>query len=131
LGNLDARRDWGHAQDYVRAMYLIMSAPTPDDYVVSTGETHSVREFVETGWKLLDGASNGIIWSGTGQNEIGTVRTSNGLLVKVNPNFYRPAEVDLLIGDSTKIRTQLGWKPEFTFKTLIEDMLWFDLRNHP
>jgi GDPmannose 4,6-dehydratase len=108
LGNLDARRDWGHAADYVRAMRLMLQQPAPDDYVIATGETHTVREFCERAFHQV-----GLDWREH---------------VVSDERFYRPAEVDVLVGDSTKARAALGWQPEHTFETLIEGMVTADLR---
>ncbi|MGH7460757.1 MAG: GDP-mannose 4,6-dehydratase [Longimicrobiales bacterium] len=109
MGNLEARRDWGHARDYVRAMWLMLQQPTPDDYVVATGETHSVREFCEFAF-----AAVGLNWQDH---------------VTVDPLFYRPAEVDLLIGDASKARNVLGWTPESGFEDLILEMLYCDCQS--
>jgi GDPmannose 4,6-dehydratase len=102
LGNLDAKRDWGHAQDYVEAMWLMLQHDKPDDYVVATGETHSVREFLDEVFGLLD-----LDWK---------------KFVAIDPRYFRPAEVDLLLGDAGKAREQLGWKPKVTFKALARRM---------
>lgn len=107
LGNLDARRDWGHAKDYTRAMHLMLQQPEPDDYVVASGESHSVREFCERAF--------------------GEVGLDYQKYVVVDERFYRPAEVDQLVGDSTKIRTELGWQPEYTFEELVKEMVQADL----
>jgi GDPmannose 4,6-dehydratase len=113
LGNLDAKRDWGYAPDYVEGMWRMLQQDMPDDYVLATGETHTVREFLETAW-------GPITWKGEGVNEYGEV---NGrVIVRVNPDFYRPAEVEILIGDATKARTKLGWVPETRFSKLVERM---------
>jgi GDPmannose 4,6-dehydratase len=110
LGNLEAQRDWGHASDYVRAMYLMLQQPEPDDYVVATGETHSVREFCEKAFAEVD--------------------LDYREYVKVDERFYRPAEVDLLIGDFSKARQVLGWEPKYTFDELIKEMVKADLDAH-
>jgi len=115
IGNLEARRDWGHAKDYIRAMWMMLQQPEPDDYVVSSGEQHSVREFIE----LV--TPEPIIWEGEGVNEIGRSSNTGKILVKVNPAFYRPCEVDALLGDCSKIRS-IGWVPEFTFTDLVKNM---------
>jgi GDPmannose 4,6-dehydratase len=120
IGNLDARRDWGHAKDYVEAMWRILQSNEPRDWVVATGVAHSVREFIEAAFKEIGTI---IRWVGEGINEVGICELTGKTLVRVNPAFFRPAEVDLLIGDSTDIRTLLGWKPEFTFETLVKDMV--------
>lgn len=118
LGNLDAKRDWGYAPDYVEGMWRMLQQEKPDDYVLATGETHTVREFLETAW-------GPIIWKGQGVNERG--EDVNGrLLVKVNSEFYRPAEVELLIGNPTKAWTQLGWKATTTFSELVTRMVKHD-----
>jgi len=120
IGNLDARRDWGHAKDYVEAMWRILQAEEPSDWVVSTGEAHSVREFVEAAFREV---GTSIVWEGTGLEEIGKCAATGKVLIRVDPAFFRPAEVDLLLGDSTEIRTKLGWKPEFSFDSLVKDMM--------
>jgi len=120
LGNLDARRDWGHAKDYVKGMWLILQQDTPDDFVLSSNETHSVRQFVEKAF-----AVRGITikWRGMGLSEIGFDCKSGRELIKVSEEYFRPSEVDLLLGDASKARNQLGWKPEISFDQLIEEMV--------
>jgi GDPmannose 4,6-dehydratase len=118
LGNLDAKRDWGYAPDYVEGMWRMLQEENPDDYVLATGETHTVREFLETAW-------GPIIWKGQGINERGEDSTGR-VIVKVNPEFYRPAEVELLIGNPTKAWTQLGWKATTTFPDLVARMVAHD-----
>lgn len=120
IGNLDARRDWGHAKDYVEAMWRILQADEANDWVVSTGEAHSVREFVEAAFREV---GTTVIWEGAGLDERGTCAATGKILIRVDPAFFRPAEVDLLLGDSTEIRTKLGWKPEFSFDALVKDMM--------
>jgi len=120
IGNLDARRDWGHAKDYVEAMWRILQADEARDWVVSTGEAHSVREFIEAAFREV---GTRIVWEGAGLNEVGKCEATGRVLIRVDPAFFRPAEVDLLLGDSTEIRTRLGWTPEFTFDTLVKDMM--------
>ena len=118
LGNLDAKRDWGYAPDYVEGMWRMLQEEKPDDYVLATGETHTVREFLETAW-------GPIIWKGQGIHERG--EDVNGrVIVKVNPEFYRPAEVELLIGNPRKAWTQLGWKATTTFSELVTRMVLHD-----
>ncbi|KAG7302284.1 hypothetical protein JYU34_013779 [Plutella xylostella] len=124
LGNLDSKRDWGHARDYVEAMWLMMQQDTPEDFVVATGEAHSVREFVEKSFACVD---RQIEWRGSGVDETGHDATTGQLLVKVNPKYFRPTEVDLLLGDATKARERLGWKPKVTFDELVKDMVRADL----
>ena len=124
LGNLDAKRDWGHARDYVEAMWLMLQQDEPDDYVVATGETHSVREFVEAAAAVADFE---IEWEGEGTDEVGRDRASGRVVVDVDPSFYRPAEVDLLLGDPSKAKTRLGWEPRISFAGLAETMMRADL----
>lgn len=125
LGNLNAKRDWGFAGDYVEAMWLMLQQDKPDDYVVATGETHSVREFTELAFKE---AGIDIEWEGEGVNEIGRDKDSGKILVEVDPMFYRPAEVDLLIGDPSKAREKLGWEPKISFEELVSMMIKNDLK---
>jgi len=126
LGNLNSKRDWGFAGDYVEAMWLMLQQDKPDDYVIATGETHSVREFTELAFK---GAGINIEWEGEGIHEIGRDSDSGSILVEIDPAFYRPTEVDLLIGDSSKASEKLGWKPKVSFKELVEMMIKGDLRE--
>ena len=120
LGNLSAKRDWGHSKDYVRAMWLMLQADAPDDYVVATGETRTVREFTETAFAHL---GIKIRWEGEGVDEKGIDEATGKVVVKVNPQFFRPAEVELLLGDPTKAETKLGWKREISFSDLVERMV--------
>lgn len=125
LGNLDAQRDWGFAKDYVEAMWLMLQADKPRDYVIATGETHSVREFCEHAFAQ---AGLPLTWEGEGLNETG--RTASGkVLVRVEPSFFRPSEVDLLLGDPSKARDELGWKPRVTFAELVRLMVDADLER--
>jgi GDPmannose 4,6-dehydratase len=125
LGNLDARRDWGHARDYVRGMWLMLQQPTPDDYVLATGETHSVREFVEMAFVRVGVA---LEWRGKGVDEQG-VDVSNGrILVTINPRYFRPTEVDLLRGDPTKALEKLGWRHQTKIDGLVAEMVEEDLQ---
>lgn len=126
LGNMDAKRDWGFAGDYVEAMYEMLQQDKADDYVVSTGETHTVREFVE---KSLKVAGYNIIWEGKDENEVGKDKKTGKILVKINPEFYRPGEVPLLLGDNSKIKTVLGWTPKVKFHQLVEMMMEGDLEK--
>ena len=125
LGNLESSRDWGYAKEYVEAMYLMLQQPAPDDYVVATGETHSVREFVDA---AFDRVGIGIDWSGRGVKEVGTDKSSGKTLVRIDPQFFRPAEVDYLTGDSSKAKKILGWQPKTNFKDLVGIMVEHDLK---
>ena len=124
LGNLDAKRDWGHAKDYVRAMWLMLQQEQPDDYVVATGETRMVREFVEAAFAAVNME---IEWQGTGVDEIGIDKATGKTVVKINPDFFRPAEVELLIGTPAKAERVLGWKREISFAELVTRMVKNDL----
>ena len=124
LGNLDSKRDWGHSQDYVRAMWLMLQQETPDDYVIATNETRTVREFAELAFQA---AGIRIVWEGEGVNEVGRDVASGNIVVKVNPAFFRPAEVDVLLGNPAKAERQLGWKREIGFAELVERMVRNDL----
>ena len=125
LGNLDSKRDWGHARDYVEGMWLMMQQPEPDDYVLATGETHSVREFVELAFKEV---GRNIVWEGTGVDEVGRDSRSGDALIKIDPRYFRPTEVDLLLGDPTKARTRLGWSHKIGFRELVTEMVASDLK---
>jgi len=124
LGNLNARRDWGHARDFVQGMWLMLQQEQPDDYVLATGETHSVREFVE---KAFARAGREIEWRGTGVDEKGLDRGSGKVLVEIDPRYFRPTDIDLLIGDPTKARNKLGWRHRVGFDDLVREMVDADL----
>jgi len=124
LGNLNAYRDWGHAADYVRGMWLMLQQPAPEDYVLATGEAHSVREFVELAFSYI---GRQLDWSGTGMDEKGICRKTGRVLVEVDPAYFRPLEVDYLIGDAAKARRQLGWDPKIKFTELVQSMVAVDL----
>jgi len=124
LGNMDSKRDWGHSKDYVKAMWLMLQQKNPDDYVIATNETRTVREFVEIAFKHV---GIDVEWSGTGVDEIGKDKATGKTVVTINPVFFRPAEVDILIGNPTKAETKLNWKREFSFAQLVERMVNNDL----
>ena len=124
LGNLNAQRDWGHARDYVEGMWLMVQNPNPGDYILSTGETRTVRSFVETAFKKIGSI---VHWTGEGENEKGLDSDSGNVLIEVDPRYYRPNEVDILQGDYTKARIQLGWKPKTTFDELVNEMVEHDI----
>ena len=135
LGNLEARRDWGFAGDYVEAMWRMLQGEAPGDYVVATGETHTVREFCS---RAFAEAGIDLEFTGTGETERGTDRATGKVRVAVDPRYFRPAEVELLLGDATKARTDLGWEPTVDFEGLVRMMVSHDLhlaeaelRGHP
>ncbi len=124
LGNLDARRDWGHARDYVRAQWLMMQQETPEDFVIATGEQHSVREFVELAGREL---GMRISWSGSGADERGIDAKTGHTVVRLDPRYLRPAEVETLLGDASKARARLDWSPTISFPELVAEMSAHDL----
>ncbi len=125
LGNLDAKRDWGHARDFVEGMWLMLQQPEPDDYVLATGKTHSVREFVE---RAFGHVGREIVWRGDGADEIGFETRSGKDVVRIDPRYFRPTEVDELLGDASKARNKLGWAPKTTFDRLVAEMVENDLK---
>src|SRR5882757_6389487 len=125
LGNLEAKRDWGHARDYVEGMHAILQADAPDDFVLATGETRSVREFIELAFAEV---GRSIEWRGKGVEETGIDKKTGKALVRIDPTYFRPTEVDLLIGDSSKARAKLGWKPKTSFAQLVKEMVAGDLK---
>jgi GDPmannose 4,6-dehydratase len=146
MGNLSSKRDWGHAKDYIKAMYLVLQQDAPDDYLIATGVTTTIRDFIS---KAFNEIGIQIDFKGEGANETGEIagiipeifvakigepylsaiqKRMGGKVVKVDPKYFRPTEVELLIGDATKARTQLGWQPEYTLETLIEDMMSHDVK---
>ena len=127
LGNLEAKRDWGYAKDYVEAIWLMLQQDESDDYVVATGQKHSVREFVERASEIADYQ---IVWEGDGTDEVGRDAKSGKTLVEIDPRYYRPSEVDLLIGDPTKVKAKLGWEPKVKFEQLVEIMMKAELESH-
>ena len=126
LGNLDAKRDWGHAKDYVEAIWLMLQQDNPDDYVIATGKTWSVREFVEMAFSEVNIK---VIWQGNGENEIGINKATNKIIVKIDSKHFRPSEVEILLGDPSKAKTNLGWEPKITLKQMITEMIKYDLEN--
>ncbi len=124
LGNLDATRDWGHARDYAEGMWLILQQDQPDDYVLATGESHSVREFVE---KAFAHTGRTIVWHGSGLDEKGIDESTGELLIQVDPRYFRPTEVDALLGDASKARATLGWRHKTSFDSLVEEMVDADM----
>ena len=130
IGNLAARRDWGYARDYVRTMWMMLQQPAPDDYVVATGEMHTVREFIEQAFLHLGRA---IEWRGKGADEVGIDTTTGEAVVRIDPRYFRPAEVEQLCGDPAKAMAKLGWTPEVKFAQLVKLMVEGDLRllDHP
>ena len=138
IGNLDARRDWGHASDFVKGMWLMLQQPEPDDYVLATGESHSVREFIELAFA---GVGRRIVWKGTGEEEVGVDAATGQELVRVDRRYFRPTEVDDLLGDASKAQRKLGWRPETSFAELVAEMVsqflracvqckkWFTIRG--
>jgi GDPmannose 4,6-dehydratase len=119
LGNLDSKRDWGHTKDYVRAMWMMLQQDTADDYVIATSEQYSVRQFVE---RCAPYFGMNIIWEGKGEEEVGLDNNTGNIIVRISSTYYRPAEVETLLGDYTKAKTELGWEPEISFGQLVEDM---------
>jgi GDPmannose 4,6-dehydratase len=125
IGNLDSKRDWGHARDYVEGMWRIVQQPKPDDYVLATGEAHSVREFIELAFSKIE---RKIDWKGKGVDEVGIDAIKGEVLVKIDPRYFRPTEVDLLLGDASKARRVLGWRHTVEFPELVSEMVASDLR---
>lgn len=125
MGNIDARRDWGYAKDYVKMMWMMLQQPEPDDYVVATGEMHTVREFIE---KTFHHLGRGIEWRGKGVDEVGVDTTTGKIVMRIDPRYFRPAEVEQLLGDPSKAKVKLGWVPEVKFEALVKLMIEGDLR---
>ena len=126
IGTLDSKRDWGYAPEFVEGMWRIMQHKEPDDFVLATNETHSVREFIEESFKVLN---EEILWEGVGLNEVGRLKSTSKIVVMCDKNYYRPNEVDLLIGDYKKAYTKLGWEPQTKFKDLVRKMVQFDFNR--
>ncbi len=126
LGNLEAKRDWGHARDYIRAMHLMLQQEKPEDYVIATGISHSVRDFVEHAFQHVDIP---IEWQGAGMDEVGKNATSGEVVVRMDPRYRRPAEVDCLVGNASKAHKQLNWRPQIGFEELVREMIRYDLKE--
>ena len=126
LGNLDAKRDWGYAPEFVEGMWLMLQSDKADDYVMATGETHTVREFVTESFNVL---GEEILWEGSGETEAGILKSTGNKVVGINPRYFRPTEVDILIGDPTKAKQELGWAPKITFKDLVKIMVEADFEK--
>ena len=126
IGNLNARRDWGHARDYVEGMWMILQQPQPDDYVLATGDSHTVREFVERAFAVI---GRQIAWRGEGSGETGIDKASGKVLIKIDPRYFRPTEIDNLVGDASKARAKLGWKHRVDFNALVVEMVEEDRRE--
>ena len=126
LGNLDSKRDWGHAKDYIEAMWLMLQQDKPEDFVIATGETHSVREFVEIAFKK---AGINIKWIGKGVDEKGIDQKTGKVIIEINPEYFRPAEVEFLLGDPTKAKMKLKWEPKIKFNELVDIMMEHDLKR--
>ncbi len=125
LGNMEAKRDWGHAKDFVEGMWLILQQDLPGDYVLATGENHSVREFVELAFKEV---GRSIEWQGEGINEKGFDKESGDILIEIDPRYHRPTEVDTLLGDPSKAKKDLGWQYSVSFEELVSEMVQADLK---
>jgi len=124
LGNLHSKRDWGHARDYIKAMWLMLQQEKPDDFVIATGETHSVKEFVEKAFAVVNIK---VKWQGEGIDEVGINAENNQVIVRVDERYFRPTEVEFLLGDPTKAKTQLGWQIETSFEQLVKEMVEKDI----
>ena len=120
MGNIDALRDWGYAKDYVRMMWMMLQQTEADDYVIATGEMHTVREFIERSFGLV---GHPIEWKGKGVDEVGIDRTTNKIIVRIDPRYFRPAEVEQLLGNPAKAKEKLGWEPEVKFEQLVKIMV--------
>ena len=130
IGNLDAKRDWGHAKDYVYMQWLMLQQDKPDDFVIATGRTETVRRFIELtslklGWNS-NKTNSGIYWEGKGIKEVGRRKDNNEIVIRIDPRYFRPTEVDLLLGDPSKALKKLGWSPKKSLEELIEEMVEFD-----
>ena len=133
LGNLNAKRDWGHAKDYVEMQWLMLQQKEPKDYVIASGRTETVRKFIEIcaeklGWKK-DTHGPSIIWDGEGVNEVGIRPDTNEIVIRIDPRYFRPSEVDILVGDASKAKSELGWEPKISLEELIEEMIHEDYQD--
>lgn len=126
FGNIDAKRDWGYAPEYVEGMWRMLQVDTPDDFVLATNETHTVREFIEEAFRIF---GEEVVWEGSGINETGKLKSSGKLVVGINPKYFRPTEVDILIGDYSKAKEKLGWEPKTKFKDLVKKMVDADYQK--
>lgn len=126
MGNINAKRDWGHALDYVEAQWLMLQQDTPDDFVIATGEQHSVRKFIEVASSKL---GMDIMWGGIGVDETGIDKNTGKTIIKIDPRYFRPTEVDTLLGNPTKAKNKLGWEPKIGFDELVDEMIQHDLQN--
>jgi len=125
MGNIDAKRDWGHARDYVQMMWMMLQQEVPDDYVVATGETNTVRSFIELAFQCI---GIKIKWQGSGVDEEGVDAKTNKVYVRIDPKYFRPTEVELLIGDPTKAKEKLGWVPQIAMTELCKEMVAADIK---
>jgi len=123
LGNIDSKRDWGHSKDYVYGMWLMLQQKKPDNYVLATGETYTVRDFIE---RCFAKVGKEIVWSGEGIEEVGREKLTGKIVVKIDEKYFRPCEVDFLLGDPTKAETELGWTREYDLDALIDDMMSYN-----
>ena len=126
LGNIDAKRDWGHAKDYVEMMWLMLQQDKPEDFTISTGKQHSVREFIEV---AANEVGIEISWNGGGVNEVGVDRKTNNTIIRIDKRYFRPTEVETLLGDSKKAKEKLNWAPKISFIELVKEMVKFDLEE--
>ena len=124
MGNLNAKRDWGDARDFVRGMWMIMQSEVPGDWVLATGKTRSIREFAEATFAELD---IDLQWEGEGEDEVAVDKSSGRIIIRIDPLYFRPTEVDLLVGDYTKAKNDFGWEPEISFEKMVSDMVSRDL----
>ena len=126
LGNINAKRDWGHAKDFIESMYLMLQQPKPDDYVIATGKQYSVKEFCN---KAFDELGIELMWRGKGMEEKGIDKKTGKTIIEIDPRYFRPAEVDSLLGDASKARKKLGWAPKISFEKLVKEMVRYDLNE--